>query len=185
MEKLVVRISQVMGTLAALAIVVLMVAIVIDVVVRYTTGSSVPAMVELAESSLIMAVFFGLAWGGVTGGHVAVTIVADRFSRTVSRMLAILVWGGSSAFLGWFTYATTLRAISATQRKEIRMGLVQWPMWPMRWVIVLGLAMLCLVCVANTVRSLRAQQLLPADSAGEEAVAEADVDVPIEQRISV
>lgn len=180
MEKLIVRISQVMGTLAALAIVVLMVAIVIDVVFRYTTGASVPAMVELAESSLIAAVFLGLAWGGVTGSHVAVTLVADRLSPAANRVLAIIVWGASSFFLAWMTYATTLRAISATQRREIRMGLVQWPMWPLRWVIVIGVAMLCLVCVANTVRALRSREILPAGSAGEEE----DVAAPVELRIN-
>jgi hypothetical protein len=62
--RLVVGISRALGVIAALAIVVLMIAIVIDVTTRYLTGSSMPAMVELSESALIVSLFFGLAWAG-------------------------------------------------------------------------------------------------------------------------
>ncbi|WP_162321111.1 TRAP transporter small permease [Nesterenkonia haasae] len=172
MERVIIGVSRVMGVIAASAIVVLMLAIVADVVTRFLTGSSLPAMVELSESALIVSIFFGLAWAGTSGAHVSVTLFTDRLGKGVNRFLGVVVWGLSGGLAAWLTYATTLRAISATERNEIRMGLVQWPMWPLRWVVAVGLAVFFLVCVINLVRVLRGMDILPAHTE-EEARGEA------------
>ncbi|GAA1141509.1 TRAP transporter small permease [Nesterenkonia lutea] len=162
MERLVVNLSRVMGVIAALAIVVLMAAIVTDVVTRYLTGSSMPAMVELSESALVVSIFFGLAWAGASGAHVSVTLVTDRLSARLNRLLAVTVWVLTTLFVSWLTFATAGRAMNATGRGETRMGIVEWPTWPLRWVIVAGFLALLLVSLANLVRALRGRDILPA-----------------------
>ena len=69
-------------------------------------------------------------------------------------------WAFSSVVVAWFTFATGARAVSATRLNETRMGLVQWPTWPLRWVIVIGFAALLLVCLVNMIRSLRHRGVL-------------------------
>lgn len=161
MERLIISLSRAMGVIAALAIVILMAAIVTDVVTRYLTGSSMPAMVELSESALVVSIFFGLAWAGASGAHVSVTLVTDRISASVNRVLSIAVWTLTSLFVMWLTYATYGRAMNATERGETRMGIVEWPMWPLRWVIVAGFLALLFISLANLVRALRGRDLLP------------------------
>lgn len=141
------------GVLAAGALVVLMLATVVDVVVRWISRSSVPGMLEVAETALVVAAFFGVAWTSIQGGHVAVSIVTDRLSPAVGRVVDIVVWVLSAGLLGWMVYANVARASLSTSLRETRFGLVQWPVWPMRWVIALGLALWLVVAVANIVRT--------------------------------
>src|SRR5699024_11608912 len=54
----------------------------------------------------------------------------------------------------WLSYANILHSIQATQAGEIRFGLVQWPMYPMRWVLTIGFISLLLVSLVNLYRCL-------------------------------
>ncbi|MFD1718392.1 TRAP transporter small permease subunit [Georgenia deserti] len=160
-ERLVVGLGRVMGVIGALAIVVLMLAIVIDVTARYLTNASVPAMLEISESALVVAIFFGLAWAGASGAHVSVTLVSDRLPRRTNAVLQVVVWGLATALSAWLLYAGFIRALDATSRGESRMGLIQFPLWPLRWAIVAGFTAFLLVCLANLIRSLRGRTIMP------------------------
>jgi len=160
MERFVTGLSRVFGVIAAVAIVVLMVAIVIDVVFRQLTGRSLPSMVEISETALVVSIFLGLAWALVTGAHVAVTLVADRLGARTNRVLGIVVWVLCTAISVWFIAAASLRAMVSTDLNETRMGLVMWPLWPLRWVIVVGFVALALGCVVNLLRALRGREEL-------------------------
>lgn len=157
MERIVRTVSRVMAILAAMSIFLLMLAIVVDVSVRSFTNASLPGMVEIAESSLIVAVFFGLAWAGVEGQHVAVTLLSDRLGAKVNHVFDFIVWSLVSLTMLWLVWATTDRAVSATQSHEVRFGLLEWPLYPLRWVIVVGFAALLLVAVTNLFRVLRGE----------------------------
>ncbi|WP_147102945.1 TRAP transporter small permease [Nesterenkonia populi] len=154
LETAVRQIARVLAVLSAGAIVVMVVAIACDVIVRNTTGASVRGMLELAETSLVISVFFGLAWAGVKGEHVCVTLLVDRFHEAATRLVQIVVWALSTVFISWLLYATVLRAIDSTTMREERFGLVRWPIYPMRWVIVAGLVALLLVALLNLARSV-------------------------------
>src|SRR5690625_7600923 len=65
MEKLIRGIARTLAVLSAAAIVVMVIAITIDVFVRNTTGASLGGMIEIAETAMVTAVAFGLAWAGV------------------------------------------------------------------------------------------------------------------------
>lgn len=147
--------SAVLGVIAAGALVVLMLATVVDVIVRYIARASVPGMLEVAESALVTSVFLGLAWTSMQGGHVAVSIVTDRLKPALARWVAVVVWLLNAGLLAWLTYASVARALQATSRNETRFGLVQWPVWPLRWVIAIGLALWLVVAIANVVRTIR------------------------------
>ncbi|WP_324651305.1 TRAP transporter small permease [Georgenia sp. H159] len=153
LEKALRGVSIVLAIIATLSIIVLMLAIALDVTFRFTTGASVPGMLELAESCLVVAVFFGLAWAGIQGEHIAVTLVANRFGPRVNRVFDLVTWTVSTAFLAWLVYASIERARAATALGESRFGLIEWPLYPWRWVIVIGLAALLLVSLANLLRS--------------------------------
>ena len=145
--------SRLLAIVAAASIVAMVLAIAADVLVRNATGASLPGMIEVAETSLVVSVFFGLAWAAANGEHVAVTLLTDRFSAAWMRIVNIFVWTLSSAFLAWLLYASTVRAVDSTRMLEERFGIVRWPMYPMRWVLVVGLVALLLVAILNVLRS--------------------------------
>lgn len=132
--------SAVLGVLATIATVVMMLAIVIDVAARGITGASIPGLFELGETVLVAAVFLGMAYTGVTNGHIAVDLLTERLTPAVSRIVVLIAWILTAITLAWFTYATAVRAMASSRSNETRMGLVNWPVWPARWIIVIGIA---------------------------------------------
>jgi len=158
MEKATIRLGRTLAIISALSIVTLMLAITVDVVFRFISRSSLPGLIELAESSLVIAVFFGLAWAGLRGEHVSVTLLSDRLGSRANHVLDLVVWTLASLFLTWMLYATTVRAISSTEAGEERFGLVRWPLYPLRWVIVIGIAAFLIVAITNLVRVLGGKQ---------------------------
>jgi TRAP-type C4-dicarboxylate transport system permease small subunit len=164
------RQSAALGVIAAGALVVLMLATVIDVVVRWIARASVPGMLEVAESALVVSVFLGLAWTSMQGGHVAVSIVTDRLRPRAAQAVSIVVWVLNTGLLAWMTYASVARALQATALHETRFGIVQWPVWPLRWVIAVGLGLWLIVAAANVVRTIRGLSAY-----GEDAETPADV----------
>jgi len=154
-ELVLTKISAALGIVAAGALVVLMLATVADVAVRWISRSSLPGMLEVAETALVASVFLGLAWTSIKGAHVAVTIVTDRLGPRTARIVSSAVWALSTVLLIWMTYATTVRAIDSTSRHETRFGIVQWPIYPMRWIIAIGLGLWAVVALMNLIRVLR------------------------------
>lgn len=163
MQRIINSLASVMAILSAMSLVVLMIAVTLDVTIRFTTGASLPGMVEVAESSLVVAVFFGIAWAGLNDDHVSVTLVTDRLGPRANRWITVAVWSLSSLFLTWMTYATSLRALNATASLEERFGLVRWPLYPFRWVVAAGVAAFLLVAVLNVWKSVRDQPIDPAE----------------------
>lgn len=162
MKRIVTSISQAMGVIAALSLVILMFGITFDVVTRYITKASVPGVLELAESCLVVSIFLGLPLAAVRGEHVAVTLLTDRLNARWARVCAFVAWAVTAMFLAWMAWASTARAIEATQRGEERFGLVRWPVWPMRWVIVIGLVGFLAVAIVNLIRIITDKEPLGA-----------------------
>src|SRR5699024_7834187 len=110
---------------------------------------SIPGILELSEAALVAAVFLGLAYTGATNSHIAVDLLTERLPEKVARWVIATAWLLTSVILVWMIYATTSRAIESTERGEVRTGLVNWPIWPSRWVIVVGLVAMLIVAVLN------------------------------------
>lgn len=155
MEKFVTGIARVLAVLAALSTVTLMLAIAVDVVARNVFNQSIPGMIELSETSLVFAVFLGLALAGANNEHVKVTLFTDRLGPKTAHRLRFVAWALSSVTLVWLIYATALRAAHAVAEGESRMGLMSWPLWPARLAIPVGLAALLLIAIVNVGRALK------------------------------
>lgn len=160
MKRFVLGTSSFLGVLATLATVTMMVAITVDVIARGVSGASIPGVLELGETVLVAAVFLGLAHTGATNGHIAVDLVTDRLPRRASRWVVAFGWSSTAVILLWLAYATGVRALESTEKNESRMGLVNWPLWPARWLIVVGLVAMLLVAVVNVARLVRGKEVL-------------------------
>lgn len=160
MDKLAESISVPLGILASVSTIVMMLGISAEVAYRNIQGRSIPGVLELSESALVATVFFGLAYAGTSGSHIAVDLLVTRLPRQVAKWTMVTAWALSVAVLGWLTYASLERAMDSVSRGEARMGLVSWPLWPARWVIVIGFAAFLLVALTNLVRLLRGRQAM-------------------------
>ncbi|WP_433503044.1 TRAP transporter small permease [Pseudonocardia halophobica] len=145
--RLVGRISLIAAVLAAASGVVLMIAVVADVATRTATGGSLPGMVDVAETMLVVMTYLGLAYGERTGQQIRTSVLTDRcppgiaFTLRIGSMLAVLV------VVAWLTWASIGRAVESTASHEYRFGLIHWPLYPARIVVAIGFAALLLVVV--------------------------------------
>lgn len=164
METVISRIAAFLGILATLATLVMMIGIVVDVFFRALYDRSVPGILELSESALVAAVFLGMAYTGATNSHIAVDLLTEKLPERPRQTAILVAWLATVPILGWMLWATFQRALAATAENELRMGLVNWPLWPSRWLIVIGLAAMLLVALVNVVRVLRGRTVLGEDS---------------------
>ncbi len=160
MKRAVLLMSSILGVLATVATLILMIAIVIDVVFRTLYERSVPGILELSETTLVAAVFLGMAYTGATNSHIVVDLLTERLPASISRWVVALAWTLTVGILAWMLYGTTRRAIESTQASEIRMGIINWPIWPSRWLIVIGLLAMLIVAVVNMVRTWSGKEVL-------------------------
>jgi TRAP-type C4-dicarboxylate transport system permease small subunit len=127
----------------------IMLGIVTDVVRRTLTGRSIPGMVELVETFMALEVFLGLAHAEAEGVHVRMSLVTNLMAFRIRRLLK--TFGMAVCILGsvWFAWGSTLRAIEATSVSEVKPGLLRFPVWPARWAIAFGFAVLVVEYVAR------------------------------------
>lgn len=154
-EKILKGWARVFAILAALGVVVMLWAIVADVGVRNITKGSLPGMVEIGETMVVVVIFLGMMQAGVSGEHITITLLTGRLSRKVRRGVQTFAWILSAVILGWMTWATTARALASFAGQESRFGILSWPIWPARIVIAVGIASMLLAAVWNVVRLLQ------------------------------
>ncbi len=126
-----------------------MLGIVTDVVRRTLTGRSIPGMVELVETFMALEVFLGLAHAEAEGVHVRMSLVTNLLTFRIRRLLktfgmAVCVFGSA-----WFVWGSALRAIDSTSVREVKPGLLRFPIWPTRWAIAFGFAVLVIEYIAR------------------------------------
>jgi TRAP-type C4-dicarboxylate transport system permease small subunit len=174
MRRVLDSISGLLAIVGALAAVVLMLGITIDVANRYFTGGSVMGLLELMETSMVFMVFLGMAYAEKTGVHVRMTLATSYSPVRVAAAMRIVGMICSVLVVFWMAWHTGRQGISSFTRGEVQMGLMQWPLWPARLVIPIGSFFLGLQLLFRLGDSLKAivtgepepiAQVTPADHA--------------------
>ncbi|MDI2099470.1 TRAP transporter small permease [Ruicaihuangia caeni] len=134
--------SKVSGAAAVLATVctlLLALAITADVLARFLTGRSLVGMVELSETLLVSMVFLGLAYCGYLGAHISMNLVTAALPGRAAAVARTIAYALVTALLVWMLWATAGRALDSFFSGEFKFGLAQWPLWPARTAIAVGI----------------------------------------------
>lgn len=137
------RVSGVTAIIASLCTFALAIVITTDVVSRMVTSRSLPGLVEVSETLLVMLIFLGMAFASYTGGQIAVDLVTGALPKRVAAWMRSIGDAITLAILVWLVSATYTRALDSFLGGEYKFGLVHWPLWPARTSIVIGL----LICI--------------------------------------
>lgn len=133
-------ISTVTAVIATLCTLALAITISLDVVMRFASGRSLPGLVEASETLLVMMVFLGLAYCAYTGSHITMDLVTSALPPRTAALLRSIGDLAVIVLLLWMLFATGTRAVSSFATGEFKFGLVEWPLWPARGAIALGIA---------------------------------------------
>jgi TRAP-type transport system small permease protein len=132
--------------LSAFALLLVTVLTTIDVFFRKVTHQSIPSLYEITEEYLMVAiVFLALSHVYKIGGHVRVTMFADRFipaplMAVINKVLNLVYLG----FFGFMAYQCYLAAAQAWEFHEVSSTLLAYPIAPALFMVPLGAFLVCL-----------------------------------------
>jgi TRAP-type C4-dicarboxylate transport system permease small subunit len=143
------KMNQWMATLSVFIIIIMMVSITVDVALRFLAGSPIVGVVELNRTLLVIVVFFTLGYAQVRKQHINVAFLINKLSEkrkililTLNTLLALVI-------MAMITYGSIAAAYVSTIEGEHEVGLLNYPVWPGRIALAIGLFTLCLQYVAD------------------------------------
>ncbi len=157
-------VSRVAAVIAAALTMLLAISITSDAVARFITNRSIPGMVELSETLLVALVFLAFGYCAYSGSHIALTLVTEALPGRVAAGVRAVAYVIVAALLVWMLWATGIRALDSLETGEYKFGLAQWPLWPARTTIFVGLALtlpVYVVAVWTNLQIARGRRPLP------------------------
>lgn len=121
----------------------------VDVVLRYLFNSPLPGVYTLCEMLMIGAVYPAIAYVQQARGHVRVDMLIDRLkgiprytfemSTLFMALIAFIILGWESGKSAWEAWVTG----------DHDMGLIEYPYWPAKTIMVIGIVLLCLRLITD------------------------------------
>lgn len=145
---------RLLAYLGGIALLWLMGLTVFAVVMRYVFHVPILGAQDISQLSLILVVFFGLAYCGWTGGHVAVDLLGAVVKPGVLRRTDTAIRMVSGVLFVGVTWQALARGLDALKYGEAS-NLVEIPHFPFFLVIAFCSAVYALVLFVQTVRVAR------------------------------
>lgn len=137
------RLAEWLAVAGGFIVFLLMLLEVADAIGRKTWGG-VPGAFEFSEALMIPAVFLPLMFVQTKREHVFVSVATLSLSNRAQCFLDAVAALIGLALFGFLTWLALDKAIDATRINEYRVSIISVPIWPFRWVIVLGLGLMVL-----------------------------------------
>jgi len=139
------------------AIVVMMIHVMSEVAMRTFFNSSIPGTEELVSGYyMVMVVFLPLGYLQLERGHVIIELFTQKASDRTKSWIDGIVYIICSGALAIYAYAGFNKAIEMTQKGEFWVGLVDVTVWPARWLMPIGIAVMGVVMLLQAIRELQA-----------------------------
>ena len=142
--------SRWMGYVSSVLIIVLMLLVTADVCGRYFFDSPVTGASELARFMMIIIVFPALAWTALSGKHIKVDLVMERFPPRVQLIVNIFMLLGVLAvysIIAWRAALYSMEVDNITSTLEL-------PQAFFYWVMTVGFAVFCVSIIALVIKNI-------------------------------
>lgn len=151
-DRLLARTSDVLGVLAGAALVLMMLHITAEVIARYVFASPLHGTVEIVSTYYMVAVvFLPLALIERVNGHIIVELLSKHFPARAQELLIAVVALVSAAFFLAFAWQTWGDALTKYEIGEQALGTVAVTVWPTRFYIPVGCALLGVVLIRKAI----------------------------------
>jgi TRAP-type C4-dicarboxylate transport system permease small subunit len=127
------RLIGLSGTIGAVALVLVMVAILIDVVGR-VLGKPLYGSQDIVTMSMVILVFGGMALCDRQGGHIAVDLLESRFSTRLNRLIDIVVALTGAVIFVFIAWAV-LDSAKLSQMLNLSTNLLRLPKAWFQWAL--------------------------------------------------
>ncbi|MBU6189447.1 MAG: TRAP transporter small permease [Betaproteobacteria bacterium] len=134
--------SRAMARITGVLIILIMIAVVIDAVLRGMMGIAIWGVLEVGVLLLLALIYLGLPATQANRENFRVSIFAERFPPWVDRIVTWLLLAVQLAVLGILCWTSWRSSIYSFNRDEVSFGMVQIPLWPSRAMVSVGLTLL-------------------------------------------
>ena len=121
-------------------------------------------MIEISDSLLIVMTFLGLAHAERRGTYVRTAFVTDRLGAVHRKWARFAAYAFYLVIVAWWAVASVSRAVESTAKAAFRAGLVEFPVYPVRVVLAVGLVALTLMVVVRLVEILCEREVTPPEA---------------------
>lgn len=146
------------GWLAAFFLAAIGLTIVGQIVARFF-GKTIDST-ELAGFCLAASTFLGLAYTFRAGSHIRVTLLIGRFSGSGRRWIELWCCAVAATTVGYLAWHAVLFALQSREFGDISPGLLAAPFWIPQGGMALGLVILTVALVDETVSVARGREPL-------------------------
>lgn len=142
--------SRWLGYFSAAFIIFLMLIVTADVCGRYFFNNPIIGASELARYSVIAIVFPAMAWTALSGRHIRVDFIMNRFPRRVQA-----ITNASVLILTLVIYSIiTWQSILYSLEVESVISALDVPQAPFYWVMVVGWTVFCAAIIVLLIRNI-------------------------------
>lgn len=149
--KIIRAINQWMATISVVIIFIMMISISADVALRFLADSPIVGVVELNRTLLVVVVFFTVGYAQVRKQHINVLFIINKLSSRRQALIMALNTTLALVIIALITYGAIKTAYIATVEGEYEVGLLNYPIWPGRIAMAVGLLVLCFQYVSDIV----------------------------------
>ncbi len=142
LDLVVARASATLAILGASSTAAIMVIMCSDVFFRATGRGSLPGALELIQTLLVVAIFLCFPYGERSRSHVRIELLTDRLPARRARIARAFGTAVAVVISGWMSYATAISAWESFELREFTTGLVDFPVYPAKACVALGLSLL-------------------------------------------
>ncbi|MBJ3778037.1 TRAP transporter small permease subunit [Acuticoccus mangrovi] len=139
------------GSFAGIVTFLMMLLVVANVLLRSIADAPIDGTLELTQSALVILIFLSLALTQYEGGHIHVVILTQRLParlRTAVRFLAMVL---GLVFFAWATKGAFDFALRSYTINEQEWGAIRFPIWPVKFVVFVGLLALAIQFLIDAV----------------------------------
>lgn len=126
-----------------------------DVLGTQFFGQPLHGALELTESTMVLIVFGALAYAQIRDGHIRVELLYTRMSARVRVVMDVLAHLAALVFFGLLLWQAVLEAQFSWQIGEAADGLIRFPLYPARWILVAGTILMIAQLLLDVIRDVR------------------------------
>ena len=146
--------SRILDRIAAICIVAMMSVVVLNILLRAILGKPMLGTIDYVNILMALTISMGLAYCGLKNAHIAVEFLVEKLSAKTQAVLGIVV--NLTALIFWGVAAWYMAAYAGNMMAtNLLAGTVAVPVYPVVYLIALGLLTLCLVLVLKLADAVR------------------------------
>ena len=116
----------------------------LDVILRYVFNAPLPEMFQLTEFMMVAVVYLGIAYVQQLKDHIKIEIVTQWLPKKIQEALDLFGILVGLVIFAIITWQSGRLAWEAWETQDYTMGIVQFPLWPAKTILPVGVGLFCL-----------------------------------------